>query len=167
MILNVLSRDRILRYLLNNLESGHRSFLKTKISELKIGSTQSLITATLDTPFIHILELMVDKGVSAIPIIDAEGKFLDVYSKNDLVAFARDSNVFEAFSKPISDILASQKCPQNRMKSRNAYTCTKKDKFIKVIQRLLDNRLRRVICLENDKVVAVISLQDILRFLIV
>jgi len=164
-ILHVLSYDRVLRFLLNNAPKKRRQFLKSSIEDLRIGTFHNIIKVNPETPMFKILELSVDKKLSSIPIVDKNDVLLEVCSNNDLVTVVRESNIFNCLNKSIMEVISSERCLQNR--PRQWYTCTKSEKLLQIVEILTENRVRRVICLEDNKVVGIISMQDILRFLIV
>ena len=69
-------------------------FNKT-LGEIKIGTYNNLVTVKLSTPVIQIISIFMKKRISAIPIVDNDGKFeilihfigvvLNVYENNDVL----------------------------------------------------------------------------------
>lgn len=55
------------------------------LGELRIGTYDNIETATEDTSIILALKKFVERRVSALPIIDADGKLVDIYSKFDVI----------------------------------------------------------------------------------
>jgi len=43
------------------------------LSEIKIGTYRDIATVSRDDTMLHVLEVMVDKKLSAIPVVDKEG----------------------------------------------------------------------------------------------
>jgi CBS-domain-containing membrane protein len=55
------------------------------LSELKIGTYDNIETANEDTSIILALKKFVERRVSALPIIDPEGRLVDIYAKFDVI----------------------------------------------------------------------------------
>lgn len=55
------------------------------LSELKIGTYDNIETASEDTSIILALKKFVERRVSALPIIDPEGRLVDIYAKFDVI----------------------------------------------------------------------------------
>lgn len=55
------------------------------LGELRIGTFDSIETATEDTLIIVALKKFVERRVSALPIIDDEGKLVDIFAKFDVI----------------------------------------------------------------------------------
>ncbi len=47
--------------------------LRKPISELRIGCYDDLATADMDTPVIDVIHMLSSKGISSVPIVDADG----------------------------------------------------------------------------------------------
>lgn len=55
------------------------------LRELRIGTYEDIETATADTSIILALKKFVERRVSALPIIDTEGRLVDIYAKFDVI----------------------------------------------------------------------------------
>lgn len=55
------------------------------LNELKIGTYDNIETAVEDTSIILALKKFVERRVSALPIIDPEGRLVDIYAKFDVI----------------------------------------------------------------------------------
>lgn len=55
------------------------------LGELRIGTFEGIETATEDTSIILALKKFVERRVSALPIIDSEGKLVDIFAKFDVI----------------------------------------------------------------------------------
>lgn len=44
-----------------------------------------LATATLDTPVFDVVHMFSERGISAVPIVDADGSVIDMYEAVDIV----------------------------------------------------------------------------------
>lgn len=59
--------------------------MQKTLRELKIGSYDNIETATEETSIITALHKFVERRVSALPIIDPEGRLVDIYAKFDVI----------------------------------------------------------------------------------
>lgn len=55
------------------------------LRDLKIGTYDNIETATEDTTIITALHKFVERRVSALPMVDAEGRLVDIYAKFDVI----------------------------------------------------------------------------------
>lgn len=62
------------------------SYLMKTLRELpQIGTYEQIATATANTPLIQALTAMVERRISALPIVDKKNKVIDVYAKFDVI----------------------------------------------------------------------------------
>lgn len=61
------------------------SYLQCKLRDLRIGTLNDIETATEDTLIIDALRKFVNRRVSALPLIDADGRLKDIYAKFDVI----------------------------------------------------------------------------------
>lgn len=52
---------------------------------MRIGTFENIETATEETSIILALKKFVERRVSALPIVDSEGKLVNIYSKFDVI----------------------------------------------------------------------------------
>lgn len=55
------------------------------LRELRIGTYDNIETADEDTSIIEALHKFIDRRVSALPLVDAEGRLVDIYAKFDVI----------------------------------------------------------------------------------
>lgn len=60
-------------------------YLDQPIKELEIGTYSNIATTTMDTPLIDALNMFIDRRVSALPVVDSNGKVIDIYAKFDVI----------------------------------------------------------------------------------
>lgn len=61
------------------------SYMNKTLRELRIGTYDNVETARPDTPIITALTKFVERRVSALPLLDAQGRLVDIYSKFDVI----------------------------------------------------------------------------------
>lgn len=59
--------------------------MNKSLREVRIGTYDNIETASEDTSLILALKKFVERRVSALPIIDNEGKLVDIYAKFDVI----------------------------------------------------------------------------------
>lgn len=59
--------------------------MQKTLREIRIGSYDNIEIATEDTSIITALGKFVDRRVSALPMVDAEGRLRDIYAKFDVI----------------------------------------------------------------------------------
>lgn len=77
--------------------------MKNTLRELKIGTYDNIETATEDTTIITALHKFVERRVSALPMVDTEGRLVDIYAKFDVIvskAFDHSLNPSDFPSSP-------------------------------------------------------------------
>lgn len=119
------------------------------------------------------LSLLVQARVSSIPIVDDNDSLLDIYSRSDITALAKD----KAYAQIRLDEMSIHQALQLGQ-DPNSYAyfnglrcqmCLRSDSLQKVMERLAANPgVRRLIIVEagSKRVEGVISLSDIFRFLL-
>lgn len=55
------------------------------LREVKIGTYENIETASEDTSIILALKKFVERRVSALPIVDIDGRLVDIYAKFDVI----------------------------------------------------------------------------------
>lgn len=59
--------------------------MQKTLREVRIGSYNNIETASEDTTIILALTKFVERRVSALPVIDTEGRLVDIYAKFDVI----------------------------------------------------------------------------------
>lgn len=59
--------------------------MQKTLREVRIGSYDNIETASEDTTIILALKKFVERRVSALPVIDIEGRLVDIYAKFDVI----------------------------------------------------------------------------------
>lgn len=137
--------------------------------------TTGVITVSPDTPVHEIARLLVDKRISGVPVVDAEGHLLGIVSEGDLVRRLEEEDDGRRRSWWL-DLLAT---PEERAQgyvrahgrrasdimTREVVTVAP-DTPVGTIARLLEERhIKRVPVVHQGKVVGIVSRADLLRAL--
>ncbi|KAL6526519.1 AMP-activated serine/threonine-protein kinase regulatory subunit [Orobanche gracilis] len=117
------------------------------------------------------LNLLIQAQVSSIPIVDDNDSLLDVYSRSDITALARDKiyahiNLDET---TIHQALQYRDDPFSPYGSntQRCFMCLRSDPLHKILERLSQPGVRRIVVVEagSKHVEGIISLGDVFRFL--
>lgn len=55
------------------------------LSELNIGTYENLATVDLETPVIEVIHIFFHRGISAVPILDDDGRVINIYEAVDVI----------------------------------------------------------------------------------
>ncbi|KAF4529833.1 hypothetical protein B566_EDAN016908 [Ephemera danica] len=70
------------------------SYMGLTIGELQIGTYNDIETARPDTPIIEALRKFVERRVSALPIVDEQGRLVDIFAKFDVICSLQTHMVY-------------------------------------------------------------------------
>ncbi|KAI4317613.1 hypothetical protein L6164_025471 [Bauhinia variegata] len=116
------------------------------------------------------LNLLVQAQVSSIPIVDDNDSLLDIYCRSDITALAKD----RAYTHINLDEMTVHQALQLgqdsthpfELRSQRCQMCLRSDSLHKVMERLANPGVRRIIIVEagSKRVEGMISLSDIFKF---
>ncbi|XP_076912378.1 sucrose nonfermenting 4-like protein isoform X1 [Bidens hawaiensis] len=111
------------------------------------------------------LSLFVQAEVSAVPIVDDNDSLLDIYSRSDITALAKDRAYAQIHLNELSIHQALQLTQEN---GQRCHMCLRSDPLHKVMDRLAIPGVRRLVIVEagSKRVEGIISLTDLFRFLL-
>lgn len=72
MVVSVLTQYRILKFVAVNVKETQ--MLKKRLADIRCASTETLQTATMDTPVIQVIHQFVKYSISSVPIVDDDGQ---------------------------------------------------------------------------------------------
>uniref|UniRef100_A0A1E1WEJ7 CBS domain-containing protein n=1 Tax=Pectinophora gossypiella TaxID=13191 RepID=A0A1E1WEJ7_PECGO len=161
-VLYILTHKRILRFLFLYInELPKPSYLQCKLREVRIGTLNDIETATEDTSIIDALRKFVNRRVSALPLIDAEGRLKDIYAKFDVINLAAE--------KTYNNLDVSLKKANEHRNEwfEGVQKCTLDETLFDVMERIVRAEVHRLVVVdEEDKVIGIISLSDLLMYLV-
>ncbi|XP_013793446.2 5'-AMP-activated protein kinase subunit gamma-1-like, partial [Limulus polyphemus] len=90
-VLYILTHKRILKFLfLYFSELPKPSYLNKTLQDLQIGTYKNIATAREDTPIITALNQFIERRVSALPLVNEQGRVVDIYAKFDVINLAAE-----------------------------------------------------------------------------
>lgn len=179
-LLNVASLPVILKYVCSHFGEviGSVPFLQHPIYRIPVGTWlpetgrghgNHLAVLQQNAPLSSALDLLLKGRISSIPIVDDKGSLIDVYSRSDIIALAKDDmyariQLDQITMNQVLD-LVYQANPQNNGR-RICPTCFQSTPFFEVIQQLSDPDVRRLVVIDRQsrRVEGVISLRDVARY---
>jgi 5'-AMP-activated protein kinase regulatory gamma subunit len=161
-VLYILTHKRILKYLFlyyyNRLPMP--TYLNKQLKELMIGTYDNIAVTTTNTPLILVLHQFIERRVSALPVVDKRSKVVDVYSKFDVIHLAAD--------KTYNNLdITVKKALEHRDQSERVIKCTMNETLHQILERIVQSEVHRIVVVDSeDHVIGIISLSDILSFLV-
>lgn len=71
MVVSVITQYRILKFIAVNVKETQK--LRKPLKELSVGTYTGLATASMDTPVMDVIHMLVKKNISSVPIVDKAG----------------------------------------------------------------------------------------------
>ncbi|KAI8892903.1 hypothetical protein BC833DRAFT_616062 [Globomyces pollinis-pini] len=154
-IISVLTQNKILRFIAAHETDSE--LMNRTLKDIGIGTFKNLIT---ETPLIDILKLFIRKRISSVPIVDKDGHVTNVYEKYDVLMLAK-GEPFYNLDMPVCEALL-----QRSQDFTGIYSCCLTDTLGQVLMSIKSSQVRRFVILEDNKLKGLLSLSDILGYLI-
>lgn len=160
-VLYVLSHKRILRFLFVYLnEFPELTFFHKTLVELKIGTYDDIVSVTDNTSIKTAFQLMLEKDISALPVLDEVGILIDVYAKYEVLNLVSEK-LYSNLSLTVGEVRNKKKDWEEKLqKCRSSITLYE---ALEVIVRTESHRL--LLVNREDKLTGIISLSDVLVYL--
>ncbi|VDN59536.1 unnamed protein product [Dracunculus medinensis] len=159
----ILTHKRIIKFLYIYLVDLPRpSYMDKTPKDLGIGTWGNIFTITKSTSVIDALRLFLERRVSALPLIDKNGKVIDIYAKFDVINLAAEKAYNDL------DITVYEALQHRSEWFEGVRSCLETDSLMVVIEILVKTEIHRLIVVDSEqRAIGIISLSDILRFLII
>ena len=100
-----------------------------------------VVTVRNTAPLIEVLHALVRANISSVPIVDAEGRVVDVYSRQDAMYLTRIKKLSTAhLNATVVEVLKAQCLMLER---EGLHTCSADDSLGVIIQRMVCAKLHR------------------------
>merc|ERR1719219_1046075 len=120
------------------------SYFHQSIYDLGIGSYEDIEVARYDTPIIEALNKFVKKRVSALPIVDEEGKLLDIYVKFDVINLAAEKTYSNL------DITLKEANQHRNEWFEGVHKCKQDESLFAVMERIVKAEVHRLVVVDDD-----------------
>ncbi|KAF5131377.1 5'-AMP-activated protein kinase subunit gamma [Metarhizium anisopliae] len=160
-VISVITQYRILKFIAVNNEHN-TVMLKKTVREIGLGTYSNLATMHMDNTVLDAIHLMVDRNISCIPIVDSENRVLNAFEAVDVIPCIR-GGAYEELDGSIGEALCKR--PDD---SPGIYTCGEGDRLDSLFDTIRKSRVHRLIVIDDDnKLKGVISLSDILKYVLI
>lgn len=136
--------------------------------------TRTVISATADMPVRDVARTLLEHGISAMPVLDGDGRVIGMVSEGDLVSrdeLARVARrdwwlkLIADTASPSSDVLARLRAPDRTAQDVMAapvITVTEDTDLAEVARLLAQHHIKRVPVVKDGRVVGIVSRADLL-----
>ncbi|SMQ47355.1 unnamed protein product [Zymoseptoria tritici ST99CH_1A5] len=157
MVVSVITQYRILKFISVNVKETQ--WLRKPLRDLNVGTYTDVATATMDTPVMDCIHMLVKKSISSVPILDADGTVLNVFEAVDVIALIKGGD-YENLNLSVGKALdkRSDDFP-------GIYTCTLNDRLDTIFDTVRKSRVHRLVVVdEAGQLKGLLSLSDILDY---
>ena len=107
--------------------------------------TKDVVTVQPSTSLREAVQLLIDRGITGLPVVDESGQIQGVLSEKDLLkAFYEDAKTVEA------------------LMTKDPETVSVEDELVEVFDILMTNNFRRILVHEKGKLVGLVSRADLM-----
>ncbi|KAJ6113049.1 5'-AMP-activated protein kinase subunit gamma [Penicillium capsulatum] len=158
-VLSVITQYRILKFVAVNV--GDTQKLRRPLGELLLGTYNNIATASMDTPVIDVIHILVERSISSVPILNSEGVVYNVFEAVDVIALIR-GGVYDDLSLTVGEVL-KKRSPE----FPGIYTCSLNDGLDTIFDTIRKSRVHRLVVVdEYFKLKGVLTLSDILHYIL-
>ncbi|KAF3908395.1 hypothetical protein ABW21_db0200488 [Orbilia brochopaga] len=159
MVVNVVTQYRILRFVAINVKGVQQ--LRKPLRDLKIGCYEDLATATMETPVLDVIHLLVKRDIASVPIVNADGVVLNCYEAVDILTLIK-GGIWEELQLNVGEALLKR--PDD---FAGIHTCTLNDRLDTIFDTIRNSRVHRFVVVdERKRLVGILTLSDILRYIL-
>jgi CBS domain-containing protein len=137
--------------------------------------TSSVITVAPDTPVAEIAALMLERRISAVPVVDATGRLQGIVSEGDLMRHARAGTgrsgswwlaLFADRDETAQDYVKSHGLTATDVMTSRVVTAAENAPIDRIASLLERHRIKRVPIVRRGKVVGIVSRANLLHGLV-
>jgi CBS domain-containing protein len=158
-IVGTTSQSDIIRLLSENVHMGKLKEMGEMTAEQLQMGLVTPITVPKNAPVIEVLKTIQDKAVTAVGIVEEDGKLAGNFSATDLEGMYVDK--WPNFLLPVGDFLQ-----QHSPNSLNSICCTRKTTLIDICKEFAQTKVHRLWVVDDDyKPIGVVSTTDIMKII--
>jgi len=170
-LVNYVSESRLLSYILSQKQS---ELSTKKMEELNVHNLlphpKLFVSVTPKTKAVNAFSLMSKEHVSALPVLDENGKVLANISAKDLKIIGLDGHARQLMYLPVLEYLGAHekkrflsKIKHSLFSSASVVSYHKEDIFVEVVQRLVSHNVHRIYYTDKTgKLYGIVSIKDFL-----
>uniref|UniRef100_A0A3Q3VYL8 CBS domain-containing protein n=1 Tax=Mola mola TaxID=94237 RepID=A0A3Q3VYL8_MOLML len=159
-VLNILTHKRILKFL-HIFKIPKPAFTGKPIQELGIGTFRNIATVQQTATLYEALSIFVERRVSALPVVDKEGKVVSLYSRFDVINLAAQKT-YNNLDMTMEEVIRRRTCFVE-----GVIKCYPDETLETIIDRIVKAEVHRLVLVDRDDVVrGIISLSDLLQAMV-
>ncbi|KAL4867543.1 hypothetical protein BDV12DRAFT_118731 [Aspergillus spectabilis] len=159
LVLSVITQYRILKFVAVNVNDTQK--LRKPLGEIQLGSYHNVATASMDTPVIDVIHILVERSISSVPIVNSEGVVYNVFESVDVITLIK-GGVYDDLSLTVGEAL-KKRSPD----FPGIYTCSLNDGLDTIFDTIRKSRVHRLVVVDNDfRLKGVLTLSDILQYIL-
>uniref|UniRef100_H2T2J5 Protein kinase, AMP-activated, gamma 3b non-catalytic subunit n=1 Tax=Takifugu rubripes TaxID=31033 RepID=H2T2J5_TAKRU len=161
-VLHILTHKRILKFLhiFGSMIPKPR-FLQKQIGEVAIGTFRQIATVHESASVHDALMIFVERRVSALPVVNEEGKVVALYSRFDVINLAAQKT-YNNLNMTMREAIASRACCVE-----GVLKCYHHETLETIIDRIAKAEVHRLVLVDSEDVVrGIVSLSDLLQALV-
>ena len=159
-VTSVITQYRILKFIALNVAGTER--LRKPLSVLKLGTYKDICRCSMETPVLDVIQEMVDRTISSVPIVTTDNILLNVFEAVDVINLL-SSNDYSNLSWSVGRALL-----ERNPSHPGIYTCTPEDGLDTIFDTIRKSRVHRLVIVgEGNELKGVLSLSDILHYILI
>uniref|UniRef100_A0A672GNK5 Protein kinase, AMP-activated, gamma 3a non-catalytic subunit n=1 Tax=Salarias fasciatus TaxID=181472 RepID=A0A672GNK5_SALFA len=158
-VLHILTHKRILKFL--HIFIRQPAFVRRQIQELGIGTFRDIATVQQTASVYDALSIFVERRVSALPVVDQQGKVVALYSRFDVINLAAQKT-YNNLDMTMQEALRRRSCYVE-----GVIKCYPDETLETIIDRIVQAEVHRLVLVDRaDVVKGIISLSDLLQAMV-
>ncbi|XP_032362723.1 5'-AMP-activated protein kinase subunit gamma-1 isoform X4 [Etheostoma spectabile] len=161
-VLHILTHKRILKFLhIFQKKVPKPPFIGRPIQELGIGTFRNIATVQQTASLYEALSIFVERRVSALPVVDEQGKVVSLYSRFDVINLAAQKT-YNNLDMPMQEAVRRRSCFVE-----GVIKCYPDETLETIIDRIVNAEVHRLVLVDRaDVVKGIISLSDLLQAMV-
>ncbi|XP_036946821.1 5'-AMP-activated protein kinase subunit gamma-1 isoform X3 [Acanthopagrus latus] len=161
-VLHILTHKRILKFLhIFGKKVPKPTFLGKQIQELGIGTFRNIATVRQTATLYDALSIFVERRVSALPVVDDQGKVVSLYSRFDVINLAAQKT-YNNLDMTMQEAVRRRTCYVE-----GVIKCYPDETLETIIDRIVKAEVHRLVLVDRaDVVKGIISLSDLLQAMV-
>ncbi|PTB42629.1 hypothetical protein M441DRAFT_137380 [Trichoderma asperellum CBS 433.97] len=159
-VVSVITQYRILKFIAVNNEHN-TILLKKTLRELHLGTYTDIAVARMASTVLEVIDLMVNRNISCVPIVDSENRVLNAFEAVDVIPCIK-GGAYDDLNGTVGEALCKR--PED---NPGIFTCSEDDRLDSIFDTIRKSRVHRLIVVDDEnKLKGVISLSDILKYVL-
>uniref|UniRef100_A0A8C4H935 Protein kinase, AMP-activated, gamma 3a non-catalytic subunit n=1 Tax=Dicentrarchus labrax TaxID=13489 RepID=A0A8C4H935_DICLA len=160
-VLHILTHKRILKFLHIFKKVSKPAFMGKQIQELRIGTFRNIATVQQTATLYDALSIFVERRVSALPVVDEQGKVVSLYSRFDVINLAAQKT-YNNLDMSMREAVCMRSCF-----FEGVIKCYPDETLETIIDRIVKAEVHRLVLVDRSDVVkGIISLSDLLQAMV-